>query len=150
MKKRMNLWLGVSLAVFLLGHVSVATPADTTVKKGPAEVSKAAKKKVPEKENVYEVLYPLGRSTIAVKPLAPRLDTLKGKTICELWNDKFFGNITFPIIEELLVKKYPDVKFVPYTKFGYTYGATEAKDVAALPKRLVEYGCNAVISGNGC
>ena len=126
MKKRMNLWMGVALVVFVAGHVFAATAAD------------------------YEVVYPLGRSTIAVKPLAPRLDTLEGKTICELWNDKFFGNITFPIIEELMVKKYPGVKFVPYTKFGYTYGATEARDIAALPKRLVEYGCNAVISGNGC
>lgn len=126
------------LALFLAVCLFTATPARSQVTK-EASV----------KENLYEVVYPLGRSVIAAKPLAPRLDTLEGRTICELWNNMFLGNVTFAIIEELLAKNYPGVKFVPYAKFGSTHGADEVKNVAALPKKLSEYGCNAVISGNG-
>ncbi len=102
----------------------------------------------------YEVLYPLGRAShqesAETELLAPRLTSLEGKTICELWNRLFHGNMTFPMIEELLAKRYPGVKFVPYTKFGYTHGADEDQVVADLPRKLQEYGCDAVISGNGC
>jgi len=127
MKRQKGLLFGMFLVLFLVGYASGATPTG----------------------NVYEVVYPLGRSTTPVKPLAPRLDTLEGKTICELWNNVFQGNVTFLRLEELLAKKYPGVKFVSYTKFGPTHGATESQTLAALTKRLKEYGCNAVISGNG-
>ncbi len=100
--------------------------------------------------HAYEVVSPLGKPANMGRSLAPRLDTLAGKTIGELWNGMFYGDVMFPIIREALSKKYPGVKFVPYSTFGSTHSATEARDIAALPEKLAHHGCDAVISGNGC
>ncbi len=104
------------------------------------------------KEPGYKVVSPVGESTTKVKPLAPSLKTLEGKTICDLWNKMFQGEVTFPIIEELLSKRYPGIKFVSYTEFGSTHGPDEKTERAmleALPDKLKKYHCDAVISGNG-
>jgi len=100
-------------------------------------------------ESNFEVVYPIGKPTISKQPPAPRLDTIEGKTICELWNGMFHGDKTFPVIQELLKKRYPGVKFISYAQFGSTHSATEAKDIAALPEKLKKALCDAVISGNG-
>ena len=97
----------------------------------------------------YEVVYPLGRETTrAVRPKT-RLDTLEGKTICELWNDLYRGDMIFPMLEELLSKRYPGVKFVSYKEFGLTHGTEEDATIAALADNLSQKGCDAVISGLG-
>lgn len=100
--------------------------------------------------HAYEVVSPLGRPAHIGRSLAARLDTLEGKTIGELWNGMFYGDVMFPILREVLSKRYRGVKFVPYSTFGSTHSATEARDIAALPGKLVLHGCDAVISGNGC
>ncbi|MBI1991424.1 MAG: hypothetical protein HYS65_17270 [Betaproteobacteria bacterium] len=41
--------------------------------------------------------------------LAPRLDTLDGKTVCEIWNGGFKADVMFPIIEQMLRERYPTV-----------------------------------------
>ncbi len=104
------------------------------------------------KEPVYEVVSPLGESTTKVRSLAPSLETLEGKTICQLWNKMFQGEVTFPIIEELLSKRYPGIKFVSHAEFGGTHGPDEETERAmmeSLPGKLKAYRCDAVISGNG-
>ena len=104
------------------------------------------------KEPVYEVVSPAGESTTKIKSLATSLKTLEGKTICQLWNKMFQGEVTFPIIEELLSKRYPGMKFVNYTEFGSTHGPdekTERAMIETLPGKLKKYHCDAVISGNG-
>ena len=46
---------------------------------------------------------------------APRLDTLNGKTIGEVWTTGHYGaDRTFPIIRRKLQERFPDVKIVPY------------------------------------
>ncbi len=77
------------------------------------------------KEPVFEVVSPVGESTTKVKPLAPSLKTLEGKTICELWNKMFRGEVTFPKIEEVLSERYPGIQFVRYAEFGSTHGPDE-------------------------
>jgi len=118
----------------------------------PGELTRVVKKKVegpaPRKEAAYRVVYPLGSSSVTVKPLAPRLPDLRGKTICQLWNDRFRGDITFPIIEDLL-KKQHDTKFIPYTELPSTEGPDEKEVMKTLAEVLLEKGCDAVISGNG-
>ena len=119
----------------------------------PAGLTRVVKKKmetkIPREGGGYGVVYPLGRSKVDVKPLAPRLPDLRGKTICELWNQRFRGDITFPIIESLLEERYPGVKFVPYTQLPSSEGPDEKEVVKTLGKVLLEKGCDAVISGNG-
>ena len=98
---------------------------------------------------IYEVVWPLGRRAVRSGYDAQRLQTLAGKTVCELWNYLYGGERYFPIIEELLKKQYPDINFVNYTPFGNTHGKDETEVVKALPGRLAEHGCDAVISGTG-
>lgn len=97
---------------------------------------------------MYEVVYPLGRRTQQVKPRVSRLNALDGMTICELSNHKFGSELTFAVLERALAKRHPNLKFVSYTEFGDTYGPRESEVIKALPEKLKQYGCDAVISGN--
>ncbi len=98
---------------------------------------------------------PVGESVVKTMiSLAPRLDTLAGKTVGEIWNGGFKGEIVFPIIEEMLRKRYPGVKVVPYTEFplvsiGSLHPETQAETLEAVRVALLEKGCDAVITGNG-
>lgn len=97
----------------------------------------------------YEVVWPLGKSASETAQLADRSQDLSGKTVCEVWDQIFRGDEIFAVLEELLPKKYPGIKFVDYSKFGNTTGRKEREVVADLPNKLKEYGCDAVISGVG-
>lgn len=105
------------------------------------------------KENQMEVISPTGAEIVKEKTIAPRLETLNGKTICETWNEDFKGDYIFPMYRELLKKRYPGVKVIPYTEFPIStpkgtpaYQREVAKKIANLAK---EKGCDALISGNG-
>lgn len=100
-------------------------------------------------EPVYEVLWPLGKIGYEIKPLAHRISDLRDKTIGELWNHMFRGDEIFSTIREVLQERYPGVKFVDHTFFGNTHGQNELEVVAALPEKLREQGCDAVISAVG-
>ncbi len=106
---------------------------------------------------VLEVVWPRGKITMENPGFAKRLDTLSGKTVCELWDWRFRGDEMFPVIEKELAKRYPGIKFVSYEKFGCTheqFGSTqeagEREVLAALPDKLKQYKCDAAISGVGC
>ena len=96
------------------------------------------------------VLWPRGRKTADVRPVAPRLDTLDGKTIGQLWDYLFRGDEIFPVLEAELRHRYPDVKFVGWKTFGSTHGAAEHKVIEEMPERLRALGVDAVISGMAC
>jgi hypothetical protein len=53
------------------------------------------------------------------------------------------------MIRELLSKQYPGIKFFDYTTFGNIHGPKETEIISALPDRLREHGCDAVIAGIG-
>ncbi len=97
-----------------------------------------------------EAVWPLGRFTQAPQPLAPRLDTLEGKTICGLFNGVFYFEKTWPLVKQVLSQKYPGIKFVDWEKLGLFYSQDETASLKALPDKLKQYGCDAVISGRGC
>lgn len=97
----------------------------------------------------YEVLRPVGEVTRTAVKSAPRLDTLDGKTICEAWNGLFRGEKTFPRIRELLKKRYPNAKFVPYNELPSLNVVTVEEGLKALPDVLRQKGCDALIAGNG-
>ena len=42
----------------------------------------------PSAEPVYKVVSPIGESTVKMTTMAPRLDTLAGKTVCMVWNQR--------------------------------------------------------------
>jgi hypothetical protein len=107
-----------------------------------------------ERQNMdYQVLSPIGEPIRKPKSIAPRLQDLNGKTVCEVGNDRFKIEVMFPILRELLKKRYPDVRIVPYTEFPLQPVEGSGKDLidrANNTAQLVKArGADAVISGNG-
>ena len=92
-----------------------------------------------------EVLDPTGAIEVT-NLFAARVADLNGKTICELSNDSWEANRTFPAIRELLNRQYPTAKIIPYTEFAYGNVQLEsAKDIGDI---AVKKGCQAAIVGN--
>ncbi len=99
------------------------------------------------------VVSPLGLEVVKSSGSAPRLDTLAGKTIGEVWNGVFKGSFTFPVLRRFLQQKYPGLKIVPYTEFPHAPHSDNparqkelADEVVAIAQRT---GCDALIMGNG-
>ncbi|MFC1934373.1 hypothetical protein ACFLWC_06880 [Chloroflexota bacterium] len=102
---------------------------------------------------MYQVLSPVGQSILEVVPPTGRPLDLGGKTVCEITNGAYKSLMTFPIIRELLQKRYPDLRVVPYTEFPLQLGTGNTADLlqqtATATALMVENGCDAVITGNG-
>jgi hypothetical protein len=98
----------------------------------------------------YNVVWPRSEQRQRREPLAPRLDTLNGKTVAQLWDYLFFGDKVFSALEEGLRKRYPEVRFVNWSEFGNTHSTNEHELLASLPRRFKELGVDAAISGMGC
>jgi hypothetical protein len=104
-------------------------------------------------EAVYRVVSPLGERMVTMMPMAARLDTLAGKTVCMVWNHAFKADVTLPVIGEALKQRYPDAAIVPYTALPVAplpepHGMpTRLSD--ALQAALKGRRCDAVVTGNG-
>src|SRR5258705_2059378 len=98
----------------------------------------------------YEVVWPRSERMTGLRPLAPRLETLNGVKVAQLWDFLFRGDEVFEALEENLSERYPDIAFVPWREFGNTHGEDEVQILADLPQRLKELGVGAVISRMGC
>ena len=99
-------------------------------------------------ETVYEVVWPLGKWSGKVIPLASPLDTLKGKRICNLVDNDTMAEY----VREVLKEKYSDIKFIPRSKFlkGLLGRSGEQNvQVEILSKLYKEEGCDAVLTGIG-
>ena len=99
------------------------------------------------------VISPGGGQSVDRIDMAPRLDTLDGKTVGETWNGDFKGDYMFPMFRELFKERYPGVNVIPYTEFpSSTLRSTPQyqRDVARrIAETAKEKGCDALISGNG-
>jgi hypothetical protein len=104
----------------------------------------------PTNDGYYEAYWPRTARQERVRKLAPRLASLEGKTVAQLWDQLFKGDIVFELLEEALRKQFPGIKFVSWREFGSTHGGEEKEALAALPRRLKELGVDAVISGMAC
>ena len=98
----------------------------------------------------YEVYWPRAERQQKRKALAPRLETLEGKTVAQVWDFIFRGDEIFETLEEALKARYPGIRFVSWREFGNTHGKDERKIVAGLPDRMKALGVDAVISGMAC
>ncbi len=101
-----------------------------------------------------QVFNPTSRVNISA-PNAPRLDTLNGKTLCELWvSGNWAGERTFPVLRAMLRVRFPGINIVPYTEFPYTEKglstrATYEPYFEKMGELLRAQGCDAVLIGNG-
>ncbi len=93
---------------------------------------------------ILEVYDPTGAMEIT-EVHAPRLDTLDGKTICELSNDSWQAHRVLPEIRRLLQERFPTAKFIPYTEFPTGNERIDTERAAELVARA---GAHAVIIGN--
>ena len=101
--------------------------------------------------SVHEaVVWPRSAKTIDVKQLAPRLDSLDGKTVAFVWDYLFRGDEIWAVIKAELSSRFPQVRFVDHDVFGSTHGEDEHEVLAALPDKLKAHGVDAVVSGMGC
>lgn len=91
-----------------------------------------------------EVFNP-GGAVAKAKAHAPRLADLRGKTVCEISAGVWEHYRTFPVVRELLLKRFPDLKIIPYTEFPKVTVGTDVDQVGALVKSK---GVDAVIVGN--
>jgi hypothetical protein len=98
----------------------------------------------------FDVVWPRGSKTVSVTSLAPRLGTLDGAVVGELWDYLFRGDEIFPALREELRSRFPDIRFVEYPTFGPTHGAEEHDSISRLPERVAEHGVQAVVSGLAC
>ena len=101
-------------------------------------------------DGYYEAYWPRVTRQQRRNALAPRLATLEGKTIAQLWDFLFKGDEVFALLEEGLKARFPGVKFVSWREFGNTHRSDERQVIAALPQRFRELGVDAVISGMAC
>ena len=101
-------------------------------------------------DGYYEAYWPRSPREQLTRELAPRLDTLEGKTVAQLWDELFKGDIVFELLEEGLKRRYPGINFVSWREFGSTHGGNEHAVLAALPQKLRDLGVDAVVSGMAC
>ena len=108
---------------------------------------------VNEGEVLYGVVSPAGEVTLKTQSIAPRLDTLADKTICELSLGMYNAQESFPTIREELKKRYITVKVIPYSEFPEIIMMVPGKEYQQYVENQValvkQKGCDAVILGNG-
>lgn len=93
--------------------------------------------------SVYD---PTGSAQVS-QLFAPRVDTLAGKTVCELTDSMWESGRTFPVITDLLKKRFPTATVIDHTRWAFT----ERDSVADLQKVAASVkagGCRAAIVGN--
>jgi hypothetical protein len=91
-----------------------------------------------------EVYDPTGAIEVT-ELFSARLDSLEGKTICEVSNSGWEARRTFPLIRELLQQAYPTATIIPYTDFPEGTHNIDVDEIGAMVK---EKGCEAAILGN--
>ena len=105
---------------------------------------------MPNSDGYYEALWPRSPRQAKVKALAPRLDTLAGKTIAQTWDQVFRGDEIWPILKQELAQRFSGVSFVDHDAFGSTHGDEEHQVLAELPGKIRSMKIDAVVSGMGC
>ena len=105
-----------------------------------------------ETAGTYDVLAPVGLSSVEMIQLAPRLETLEGKTIA-LVGGSFMASVTHVELKRLIQENYPTATVYLLSEIGsaglYPGPRVHKPQVERFQQRLQEYGVDAVISGNG-
>ena|SRR5689334_19566925 len=103
--------------------------------------------------DTYKVISPEGLPLGATSRASRPLDDLSGKTIGEVYNNHFNGELMFETYRRLFKERYPGIRIVPFNELPIVYVGGDAasqkriaKEVARIAK---EKGCDAVITGNG-
>ena len=105
-----------------------------------------------ETVGTYDVLSPVGQSSVEMIELAPRLETLEGKTIA-LVGGSFMASVTHYELKRLIQEYFPTATVYVLSEIGsaglFPGPRVRKPQVERFQERLQEYGVDAVISGNG-
>ena len=105
-----------------------------------------------ESDGYFNVLSPVGQSAVDMIDMAPRLETLEGKTIA-LVGGSFMASITHVELKKLILEYYPTATVYVLNEIGsaglFPGPRVRKPQVERFQERLLEYGVDAVISGNG-
>jgi hypothetical protein len=100
-----------------------------------------------------QVISPEGVPLGATGEASRALDDLSGKTIGEVYNNHFKGELMFRTYRRLFEERYPGIRIIPYDQFPIVYVGGDAasqkriaKEIAAIAR---EKGVDAIITGNG-
>jgi hypothetical protein len=126
MKARWKRWMTVWFAAALIAALAPVATAQNLV--------------------TLEMLDPTGSAEVMYLH-APRLPDLEGKVICEVSAKKWEAPRTFPALRELLRKRFPTARILPFTEFpqGDQIGGIDDDKTA---ETAAGKGCQAVILGN--
>jgi hypothetical protein len=99
----------------------------------------------------WEIINPEGTIEIKTAKLAPRLDTLEGKTLLLRWNFKHNGNHYLDRLSELLTERVPSAKVIKiYEVDGSTINQSGSmEDSARLAKVIASFKPDLVIAAQG-
>lgn len=105
-----------------------------------------------ESAGMFNVLSPVGQSSVDMIELAPRLDTFDGKTIA-LVGGSFMASVTHVELKKLILEYFPTATVYVLSEIGsaglFPGPRVQKPQVIRFQQRLQEYGVDAVISGNG-
>ena len=105
-----------------------------------------------EAQGTYDVLSPMGQSSVEMIEMAPRLDAFEGKTIA-LVGGSFMANVTHMELKRLILEYFPSATVYVLSEIGsaglFPGPRSRKPQVERFQQRLIEYGVDAVISGNG-
>jgi hypothetical protein len=94
-----------------------------------------------------EVFDPCGSALDSNKyHYAPRLPDLRDKIIGEISNRLWESDRIFPLIRDLLNRRFPNITFVPYTEFPS--GADNISDNETMGDLVAAKRCDAVIGSS--
>jgi len=118
MKKRM---LYSGLAALLAGFLAGSAPGMAA-----------------ERAQNWELVDPAGATKVEPMTLAPRIDTLQGKTVGLKWNQKPNGNLFLDRVAKLLQEQVPGVKIIKFYDVEPTTVPQSANmEVAAQKARIM-------------
>ncbi len=101
-------------------------------------------------EPTYDVVWPRSPQGVQSRRTADRLESLAGARVAFLWDYLFRGDELFPVLDQELSRRFPDIEIVGYEEFGNLHGADEKERVGRLGEELKRRHVDAVVSGMGC
>ena len=120
-----------------------ASPARTTPAKVPFRLQTLKLEKGSTMNSTMRVVSPEGLPLRPAGSVSRHLDSLEGKTIGEVYNNHFKGELMFRTYRRLFQQRYPGVEIVPFDQFPIVYVGGDpsaqrktAKEIARLAEEL--------------
>lgn len=103
-------------------------------------------------ESVFDVVSPVGQSSVEMIEMAPRLEDLEGKTIA-LVGGSFMASVTHVELRKIILEMFPTCTVYVLSEVGsaglFPGPRVRKPQVERFQQKLIDLGVDAVVSGNG-